>query len=56
MRGANGTTVTGRPLIRPRTAGMYSRRHIDLQRVAGALCPAYEKAAPRHTRPGVSVA
>jgi hypothetical protein len=25
---------------------MFSRRHIDLQRVAGALCPGAPKAAP----------
>ncbi|MFC9605896.1 putative leader peptide [Streptomyces niveus] len=30
---------------------MYSRRHIDLLRVAGALCPAYGDAASRHTAP-----
>ncbi|MFE4173168.1 putative leader peptide [Streptomyces sp. NPDC056909] len=34
-----------RPLV---TTAMYSRRHIDLQRVAAALCPAYESAAARH--------
>lgn len=27
----------------------YSRRHIDLQRVAAALCPAHESAASRRT-------
>lgn len=31
--------------------GMYSRRHIDLLRVAGALCPASGDAATRHTAP-----
>jgi hypothetical protein len=35
--------------IRRRAAATYSRRHIDLQRVAGALCPAYGNAATRHT-------
>ncbi|WP_405610097.1 putative leader peptide [Streptomyces sp. NBC_01508] len=30
---------------------MYSRRHIDLLRVVGALCPAYVYAATRHTAP-----
>ncbi|SCG01668.1 putative leader peptide [Streptomyces sp. SID4917] len=31
------------------TIAMYSRRHIDLQRVAAALCPAYESVAARHS-------
>ncbi|WP_353963044.1 putative leader peptide [Kitasatospora sp. NBC_01287] len=30
----------GRCLIARRATGAYSRRHIDLQRVASALCPA----------------
>lgn len=30
-------------------AATYSRRHIDLQRVAGALCPGHESAAVRRT-------
>ncbi|MCX4553881.1 hypothetical protein OG709_31360 [Streptomyces sp. NBC_01267] len=34
--------------VRRRAAGTYSRRHIDLQRVSAALCPAYETAASRH--------
>jgi hypothetical protein len=29
-----------------RTVAMFSRRHIDLQRVAGALCPGDPTAAP----------
>jgi hypothetical protein len=32
-----------------RAATTYSRRHIDLQRVAGALCPAYVNAPARQT-------
>ncbi|WP_425424454.1 putative leader peptide [Streptomyces lushanensis] len=28
---------------------MYTRRHIDLQRVAAALCPASEPVAARHS-------
>ncbi|WP_399129573.1 putative leader peptide [Actinacidiphila sp. ITFR-21] len=31
------------------TVAMYSRRHIDLQRVAGALCPGQPTAALRPT-------
>ncbi|WP_328535807.1 putative leader peptide [Streptomyces sp. NBC_00344] len=31
--------------VRRRATTTYSRRHIDLQRVAGALCPAYATAA-----------
>lgn len=30
---------------RCRVATTYSRRHIDLQRVAAALCPAYQRIA-----------
>ncbi|WP_302185300.1 putative leader peptide [Streptomyces sp. GMY02] len=41
MRGA-----PQRPMV---TIAMYSRRHIDLQRVAAALCPAYESVAARHS-------
>lgn len=36
--------ISGRTMTAVAT---YSRRHIDLQRVAGALCPAYENAPPR---------
>jgi hypothetical protein len=31
------------------TTSTFSRRHIDLQRVAAALCPACEDAAARRT-------
>lgn len=31
------------------TTNTYSRRHIDLQRVAAALCPAHEDVAARRT-------
>ncbi|MGW6513722.1 putative leader peptide, partial [Streptomyces niveus] len=38
-------------VVRSYRSWMYSRRHIDLLRVAGALCPAYGDAATRHTVP-----
>ncbi|WP_327232883.1 hypothetical protein OG349_01915 [Streptomyces sp. NBC_01317] len=49
VRGRNGTRTAFAVRSHPRAVGMFSRRHIDLQRVAGALCPAYVNAAPRHT-------
>ncbi|MFB7272038.1 putative leader peptide [Streptomyces sp. NPDC056244] len=42
------TAVRGAPQRPMVTTAMYSRRHIDLQRVAAALCPAYESVAARH--------
>ncbi|EST31170.1 putative leader peptide [Streptomyces niveus] len=38
-------------VVRSYRSWMFSRRHIDLLRVAGALCPAYGDAATRHTVP-----
>jgi hypothetical protein len=37
---ARAARACGRPLM------TYSRRHIDLQRVAAALCPAARRIAP----------
>lgn len=42
MRAGSDRAVTG--IFRIHAVAMFSRRHIDLQRVAGALCPAYEHA------------
>ncbi|MFC4029881.1 putative leader peptide [Streptomyces polygonati] len=43
-RGGGAVRETGeRPLT---TVAMFSRRHIDLQRVAGALCPGVRRAVP----------
>ncbi|MFF2521127.1 putative leader peptide [Streptomyces liangshanensis] len=49
MRGRSGTRTAFAVTSHPRAVGMFSRRHIDLQRVAGALCPGHVNAAPRHT-------
>jgi hypothetical protein len=54
VRGRYGTrtafgTFAPADRIRPRAVGTFSRRHIDLLRVAGALCPAYVNALARHT-------
>ncbi|GGJ85007.1 hypothetical protein GCM10011583_15800 [Streptomyces camponoticapitis] len=51
VRGTSTTPAAGTPGNGPGADGMYSRRHIDLLRVAGALCPAYGDAAQRHTAP-----
>ncbi|MFI6079550.1 putative leader peptide [Streptomyces sp. NPDC051217] len=51
MRGTSTTPAAGTPRNRLGVDGMYCRRHIDLLRVAGALCPAYGDAASRHTAP-----